>query len=624
MATQPTNNPVPSESPRDLKFNAGKIDQFVTSGEKTYVDRLGGEHRTIAGINYDANQAMLKYGYITKKSFEMGATLDTPNTVLQWESNGEFYRWDGSWTQPKVVPAGSTPDSTGGIGQGKWVGVGDASLRQQLSSADGSSLIGTPDGTVEQRLSQLSDDDAEIKSKIVTTIIPPSTPTIGSCVKAVIKISNDDDFYIISRKSSGKLGFIAQRVTNDVAGSDAVNYGGASPFRPGSVDNLRDAIVAKLAPSAKGAAVTLSSFNASQIASLFGFTATGTSINTNINPGDYTLFSPQAYNIPNGATVVYTLTSPKAVVRFGAYNTASSSIQISISRNGTDWMLADTINTLLPPGGSSPLPYEVTVNGLSGTWYLRIANAHTNSATLVGLNIMSLGGQSGTELLDYDNFMGTVVPDLAAGPAYYFGGNGATEFAAKELSSGKFFGTFHGGHGNFMQRLRYDSGSYNLDSNSAPSLLLTRNALLHTTSDITVSSSVYKYVASSQFGDGVTSTTFSLNKLSGPDLLCERIYTHMATSCRNFDWIHFPELVNKLDDGDITVGQTGFIQQFRAEDAATINCYFSQVNIDQNGFGGAYVSFQPNYNKQYYGPAMSSVAGVKLPEGVFVTSKEFF
>ena len=104
MATQPTNLPVPSESYRDLKYNSGKIDEFVTSENHVYVDRFGNKHRTIAGINNDANQAILNYGYITKKSFEIGATLDTPNTVLQWESNGEFYRWDGDWSQPKVVP----------------------------------------------------------------------------------------------------------------------------------------------------------------------------------------------------------------------------------------------------------------------------------------------------------------------------------------------------------------------------------------------------------------------------------------------------------------------------------------------------------------------------------------
>lgn len=147
MATQPTQNEVPSESPRDLKFNAGKIDEFVTSNQQHYVDRLGNEHRTIAGINKDADRAMKAYGYITKKSFEMGATLDTPNTVLQWESNGEYYRWDGDWSKPKDVPAGSTPDSAGGIGAGKWVGVGDASLRSDLTSDNGgddivSSLFG--------------------------------------------------------------------------------------------------------------------------------------------------------------------------------------------------------------------------------------------------------------------------------------------------------------------------------------------------------------------------------------------------------------------------------------------------------------------------------------------------
>lgn len=148
MATQPTNLPVPSESPRDLKFNAGKIDEFVTSEDHVYVDRFGNQHRTIAGINYDATQAMLNYGYITKKSFEIGATLDTPNTILQWESNGEYYRWDGDWSQPKVVPAGSTPDSTGGIGTGKWVGVGDASLRADLASPDSGKGVELVDGAV--------------------------------------------------------------------------------------------------------------------------------------------------------------------------------------------------------------------------------------------------------------------------------------------------------------------------------------------------------------------------------------------------------------------------------------------------------------------------------------------
>lgn len=141
MATTPTKDAVPSESPRDLKFNAGKIDEFVTSDNHDYVDRFGDKHRTIAGINFDANQAILNYGYITKDSFEDGSTIGLANECLRWKSNGEYYRWDGAL--PKVVPPGSTPDSSGGVGEGKWLSVGFAALKDMIGRKDGFKLIGS-------------------------------------------------------------------------------------------------------------------------------------------------------------------------------------------------------------------------------------------------------------------------------------------------------------------------------------------------------------------------------------------------------------------------------------------------------------------------------------------------
>lgn len=140
MATQPTQDLVPSESPRDLKFNAGKIDEFVTSMGWTYTDRFGVQHYTIEGMRWLAQQAIAAFGYITLDSFEDGNTLTLPNQVLRLEANGEYYRWDGAF--PKTVPAGSTPDTTGGIGPGKWLSVVDAALRQQLSGPLGFSFVG--------------------------------------------------------------------------------------------------------------------------------------------------------------------------------------------------------------------------------------------------------------------------------------------------------------------------------------------------------------------------------------------------------------------------------------------------------------------------------------------------
>ncbi|MEG6471345.1 hypothetical protein QCN08_04000 [Enterobacter roggenkampii] len=148
MATQPTQDSVPSESPRDLKFNAGKIDEFVTSMGLTYTDRFGQQHNTIEGINYIAQQAMDAYGYVilTGKTFTTGATINNPNEVLLNTADGEYYKWTGSFASGgKVVPANSTPSGSGGIGPGAWIGVGDASLRAALSSTEdgnGDELIG--------------------------------------------------------------------------------------------------------------------------------------------------------------------------------------------------------------------------------------------------------------------------------------------------------------------------------------------------------------------------------------------------------------------------------------------------------------------------------------------------
>ncbi|HHV7344886.1 TPA: hypothetical protein ACUNBP_001439 [Enterobacter ludwigii] len=144
MATQPTNLPVPSESPRDLKFNAGKIDEFVTSLVNTYVDRFGNEHYTIEGLRWLAQQAIAQFGWIPVGTFQDGATLTSPNQILKDTTDGEYYRWDGSFLPSgKVVPNDSTPGTTGGFGVGAWISVGDSTLRALLASVNGATQIGT-------------------------------------------------------------------------------------------------------------------------------------------------------------------------------------------------------------------------------------------------------------------------------------------------------------------------------------------------------------------------------------------------------------------------------------------------------------------------------------------------
>lgn len=143
MTTQPTNLPIPSENPRDLKFNSGCFDKVINSNENYYIDRFGVRRFTIAGFQYTAEEAIRNYGYITMDSFEDGATLTLPNQTLRYEANGEYYRWDGEF--PKIVPAGSTPENSGGVGLGAWLSVGDATAMAAVNQLT-SSLASTDDG----------------------------------------------------------------------------------------------------------------------------------------------------------------------------------------------------------------------------------------------------------------------------------------------------------------------------------------------------------------------------------------------------------------------------------------------------------------------------------------------
>lgn len=181
MATTPTQEPVSSESPRDLKFNAGKIDEFVTSLAHKYADRFGGEHYTIEGLRQLAQQAIADFGWVPFGTFQEGATLTLPNHILKDEADGEYYRWDG--VLPKLVAKNSTPQSSGGFGEGAWISVGDSALRSTLASSAGSMMIGHNDGDVGKYINSLS--DYILVTEIVTDTTVDSRNVIFSQSKKV-------------------------------------------------------------------------------------------------------------------------------------------------------------------------------------------------------------------------------------------------------------------------------------------------------------------------------------------------------------------------------------------------------------------------------------------------------
>lgn len=184
MTTYNTGNVLGSVAVKDLYDNAQNLDHLVNDKQaETYPDRFGVSRKTWHGIEKDnadaitqfksdAREAIIAYGYITIDSFQEGAELTLLNQVLRWtlpDGDGDYYRWDGVF--PKDVPAGSTPQSTGGIGSGAWISVGDAALRSQLAQTDSSVMIAdVPASGVGSNVikTKYAERDADVYDIIVT------------------------------------------------------------------------------------------------------------------------------------------------------------------------------------------------------------------------------------------------------------------------------------------------------------------------------------------------------------------------------------------------------------------------------------------------------------------------
>lgn len=138
--TYGTGNPVLPDGSIDVRDgidNLQSMDVFMNAPEDTYNQRDGDIVRTLAGINNELDSQILNMGFTRIGTFAAGATLTNPRQTLLWDiadgGDGQEYGWSGAF--PKIVPASSTPASTGGISVGAWISRFDPELRIQVREA---------------------------------------------------------------------------------------------------------------------------------------------------------------------------------------------------------------------------------------------------------------------------------------------------------------------------------------------------------------------------------------------------------------------------------------------------------------------------------------------------------
>nr|WP_252408665.1 hypothetical protein [Escherichia coli] len=176
MTTYNTGNPLGSAAAKDLYDNAQNFDHLSADQQKeTWADRFGVPRLTWYGMETKYKQALSQVGWVLVDSFQTGADITLPNQALCDEVSGEYYRWDGAL--PKHVDAGSTPATSGGVGVGAWISVGDAALRGELNNSNGISLVGGSVYVVENFASAKASSPGR---SLTLTTKGHSTPGVGA------------------------------------------------------------------------------------------------------------------------------------------------------------------------------------------------------------------------------------------------------------------------------------------------------------------------------------------------------------------------------------------------------------------------------------------------------------
>ena len=132
----PTTNPVPSQDPSDLLFNAGKLDEVVSGSNATYTDRLGVSRRTMAGVDAAADLVLGGLGYAPPVAYAAGIALTLTTQTVEYA--GEVY-----------APKGSVlPFTTSGTFETEKFRLIQGVASADLVSGGGAAMVGyTPAGT---------------------------------------------------------------------------------------------------------------------------------------------------------------------------------------------------------------------------------------------------------------------------------------------------------------------------------------------------------------------------------------------------------------------------------------------------------------------------------------------
>lgn len=193
MTTYNTKNPVPSADARDRYDNSQVFDDLMNGPAPSTPDRLGVLRQSWAGmeqafIGSEAERAAAFQAFLDASGWSSLGTYAAGINIISHTQTVD-YQGQPYQLKPSVPASIDAPYVTTGNWATEGVNfklVGDNSLRQELASAAGESLVGEPGNTVADKIgdtNQYASGGVVTNKRDYATLDPSSTPDLSGFTK---------------------------------------------------------------------------------------------------------------------------------------------------------------------------------------------------------------------------------------------------------------------------------------------------------------------------------------------------------------------------------------------------------------------------------------------------------
>ena len=254
------------------------------------------------------------------------------------------------------------------------------------------------------------------------------------------------------------------------------------------------------------------------------------------------------------------------------------------------------------------------------TFIVKLENKGTSKFSFVCFNFFKLDKFNGEQIDNFKAFKNDKV---------FLNAVGASDYAIRDKSLGKWCGSYHGGEVAEQQKITWNAtNKYGYDYWNNETHLTNITVGRFTVNDdlrIVQKTNINNKAEMLSIFDFNTDGTINMKfGLSNNSIIATDIYTALTCTSKDFKYISYPNIVKITENGDTKMDiQNGYIEQYSSDYDMKLGIRYSIFNNTYNT-KGTYITHNASFAKFYYGVVAGYLNGVNIPNLTFSKSLDFY